>query len=59
MVTYESDYPHQDTTWPHTLEYAKQQFAGFSPTDIDAIIRGNAIRMLGLPDDIHSGLTAK
>lgn len=43
-----SDYPHTDTTWPNTLEVATQMM-GHLPADVQyKILRGNAIRMLGL-----------
>jgi predicted TIM-barrel fold metal-dependent hydrolase len=47
-VTFETDYPHTDSTWPHTLEVA-QDLMGHLPQDVvDKICRGNAQRMLGL-----------
>ena len=47
-VTYESDYPHSDSTWPHTRKIAEEQTRGLDPATIELIMRGNAIRMLGL-----------
>ena len=42
------DYPHTDSTWPHTKEVATQLMEGV-PTDVvEKIMRGNARRMLGL-----------
>ena len=50
-VTFETDYPHTDSTWPHTLEVA-QAMMGDLPADVVyKIVRGNAIRMLGLDLD--------
>ena len=47
-ITFETDYPHTDTTWPHTLEVATQMM-GHLPADVQyKILRGNAIRMLHL-----------
>ena len=47
-TTFETDYPHSDSTWPHTLETAKK-LMGHLPADvIYKIVRGNAIRMLSL-----------
>jgi len=47
-VMFETDYPHQDSTWPHTRQAAVDQF-GFLPADqIEKIARGNAIKLLGL-----------
>ncbi len=50
-ITFETDYPHTDSTWPNTLEVA-QDLMGHLPQDVvDKICRGNAQRMLGLPQD--------
>jgi predicted TIM-barrel fold metal-dependent hydrolase len=47
-VTYESDYPHSDSTWPHTRQIAEEQMKGLDAEVIEKIVRGNAIRMLRL-----------
>ncbi len=47
-VLFETDYPHQDGTWPHSREAAAMQFGHLPQTAIDQIARGNAIRLLGL-----------
>ena len=47
-VTYESDYPHSDSTWPNTRAIAEEQMKGLDDDAIEAIVRGNAIRMLHL-----------
>ena len=47
-VTYESDYPHSDSTWPHTRQIAEEQMKGLDDDVIEKIVRGNAIRMLRL-----------
>lgn len=47
-VTYESDYPHSDSTWPHTRQIAEEQMKELDPEVIELIVRGNAIRMLQL-----------
>jgi predicted TIM-barrel fold metal-dependent hydrolase len=50
-TTFETDYPHSDSTWPHTLETAKK-LMGHLPDDvIYKIVRGNAIKMLSLDLD--------
>ena len=51
-VVFESDYPHQDSTWPFTREAAAQQFGSLDQASIDKIARGNAIRLLGLDPNI-------
>jgi predicted TIM-barrel fold metal-dependent hydrolase len=52
QITFETDYPHQDTTWPDTLAYVERITAGLPETDVRKILRDNAIRMLGLPETI-------
>jgi predicted TIM-barrel fold metal-dependent hydrolase len=47
-VVFESDYPHQDGTWPHTREAAATQFGHLDQATVDRIARGNAIDLLGL-----------
>ena len=47
-IAFETDYPHQDGTWPHTEEVAEKLFGHLDEADIERIVRGNAIRFLGL-----------
>jgi predicted TIM-barrel fold metal-dependent hydrolase len=47
-VLFETDYPHQDGTWPHSREAAAMQFGHLDQAKIDKIARGNAIRLLAL-----------
>ena len=47
-VTYESDYPHSDSTWPDTRALAEEHMKELSADVIEKIVRGNAIRMLDL-----------
>ena len=47
-ITFETDYPHTDTTWPHTKQVAEDMM-GHLPADVVwKIVRGNAARMLSL-----------
>ncbi len=45
-VTYESDYPHSDSTWPHTAKIAAEQMSHLSDDVVYKLLRGNAIKML-------------
>ena len=45
-VTYESDYPHSDSTWPHTAKMAAEQTADLPDDVVYKVLRGNAIKML-------------
>jgi predicted TIM-barrel fold metal-dependent hydrolase len=47
-TTFETDYPHTDSTWPHTKKVAQELMAGLSDDVIYKLVRGNAIRMLEL-----------
>jgi predicted TIM-barrel fold metal-dependent hydrolase len=47
-VTFETDYPHSDSTWPHTRKVAMEIMKDLDDETIVKIVRGNAIRMLGL-----------
>jgi predicted TIM-barrel fold metal-dependent hydrolase len=51
-VTFETDYPHTDSTWPETKQVAQAMTEGLTPAVIAKVLRGNAIRMLGLPLDV-------
>ena len=47
-VVFETDYPHQDGTWPHSREAAARQFGHLDQPAVNRIARGNAIALLGL-----------
>lgn len=50
-VTFEADYPHVDSTWPYTREVAQKLMYDLEPDVIRDLVRGNALRMLGMADD--------
>ena len=45
-ITFETDYPHTDSTWPDTKEVATELMKGVPDDAVYKIMRGNAIRML-------------
>jgi predicted TIM-barrel fold metal-dependent hydrolase len=47
-ITFETDYPHTDSTWPDTKDIATVMFAGLDDETVYKICRGNAIKMLHL-----------
>ena len=47
-ITYESDYPHSDSTWPRTREIAEEQMADLNDEQRRKMVRGNAIKLFGL-----------
>ena len=50
-VTFETDYPHSDSTWPDTKEVFTDMVRDLPDEDVYKIARGNAITMLGLDLD--------
>ena len=50
-VAFETDYPHSDSTWPHSREAAALQFGFLDQASINRIARGTAIELLGLDLD--------
>ncbi|HEX2737788.1 MAG TPA: amidohydrolase family protein, partial [Acidimicrobiia bacterium] len=50
-VTFETDYPHSDSTWPDTKKVAEDIMKDLDDDTIYKIVRGNAIRMLHLDLD--------
>ncbi len=47
-IVFETDYPHQDGTWPFSRQAAAEQFGRLDDESIHKIARGNAIRLLDL-----------
>ena len=43
-----SDYPHSDSTWPHSMKIIEEQFKGVSSGDKYNMIAGNAVRLYKL-----------
>jgi predicted TIM-barrel fold metal-dependent hydrolase len=48
QVLFETDYPHQDGTWPHSQQVASELLHGLDPVTVEKILRGNAKKLLGL-----------
>ena len=47
-IMFETDYPHSDSTWPHSVKKAEEQFGHLDEVSVRKIARGNAIRLFGL-----------
>jgi predicted TIM-barrel fold metal-dependent hydrolase len=47
-ICFETDYPHTDTTWPTSKEYAEKITAHLDDEMTYKVLRGNAIKMLEL-----------
>jgi predicted TIM-barrel fold metal-dependent hydrolase len=48
-ICLESDYPHQDGTWPDTQELLRAQLAGFPADDVRKLTWENASRLFDFP----------
>lgn len=47
-ITFETDYPHSDSTWPDTPAVASRLLEGLTDDEIHKIVRGNAIDLFSL-----------
>jgi predicted TIM-barrel fold metal-dependent hydrolase len=54
QLTFESDYPHMDSTWPNTLASAEHALASYSDEDVEKVVRGNAIKLFQLPEHLSN-----
>jgi predicted TIM-barrel fold metal-dependent hydrolase len=58
IITFETDYPHQDSTWPHSKEYATKVMGHLPQDEVDKIVRNNAIALFDLPASIPAPFAA-
>jgi predicted TIM-barrel fold metal-dependent hydrolase len=49
-LTFETDYPHQDGTWPNSRAVVEEMATILSQEDLTMVVRGNALRMLGIAE---------
>lgn len=54
IVCLESDYPHSDSTWPHTPERLAPKLAGLSPETVAKITHRNAMAHFGFDPFTHA-----
>ncbi len=47
-ITFETDYPHSDSTWPDTRAVVAKMLDGLSADEIYKVVRGNAIDLFDL-----------
>jgi predicted TIM-barrel fold metal-dependent hydrolase len=47
QITFETDYPHQDSTWPHTLDAVRKFAPTLSADELAKVLRGNALTLIG------------
>jgi predicted TIM-barrel fold metal-dependent hydrolase len=48
QITFETDYPHQDSTWPDSVAVVKRMADVVSAADLHRIVRDNAIDLFAL-----------
>jgi predicted TIM-barrel fold metal-dependent hydrolase len=48
QITFETDYPHQDSTWPNTVATVEKFRDKLTDEELEKVLRGNAARMLGI-----------
>jgi predicted TIM-barrel fold metal-dependent hydrolase len=54
QLVFETDYPHQDSTWPDTPAVVAEIAAHVPPEELELLVRDNAITMLDLdPGDLR------
>jgi predicted TIM-barrel fold metal-dependent hydrolase len=54
QLVFETDYPHQDSTWPNTMDVVAEIAARVTPEELEMLVRNNAIEMLHLdPADLR------
>lgn len=51
QISFEVDYPHQDTTWPASNLAIEKMAKVMSPSDLEKVLRGNSLSMLELPNE--------
>jgi predicted TIM-barrel fold metal-dependent hydrolase len=44
-ILWSSDYPHTDSTWPHSQDLITQAFGGIPQADVQKIVGANAARL--------------
>ena len=54
QLVFETDYPHQDSTWPHTTELVAEIAERVPADELEMLVRTNAVTMLDLdPTDLR------
>jgi predicted TIM-barrel fold metal-dependent hydrolase len=51
-VCWGTDFPHQESEWPHSMGVAERNFAGVPEDERVKMVAGNIIRFLGLKDAV-------
>jgi predicted TIM-barrel fold metal-dependent hydrolase len=58
QLVFETDYPHQDSTWPNTMDVVADIASRVTPEELEMLVRTNAIEMLRLdPADLRPAVS--
>jgi predicted TIM-barrel fold metal-dependent hydrolase len=49
QLMWASDYPHSDSTWPHSRKVIERDFGGVPAAELEALVGGNAAALYGFP----------
>ena len=54
LLMWSSDYPHQNSTWPHSRDVIARDLGGFSPEDRDKMLWKNVVELhkLSIPEPV-------
>ena len=58
-IMWGSDYPHPEGSWPYTHEQRIETFRGLPPSEIEAMLGGNAVRFYGFDAEKLAPLVAR
>jgi predicted TIM-barrel fold metal-dependent hydrolase len=58
-IMWGSDFPHKEGCWPFSKEHLRLAFAGIDPTEVQAMVGGNAARVYGFDLDALSPIAAR
>ena len=47
QLMWASDYPHSDSTWPHSRKVIERDFEGVGDAELELLVAGNAARVYG------------
>jgi predicted TIM-barrel fold metal-dependent hydrolase len=58
-IMWGSDFPHKEGCWPFSHEHLRLAFAGVEPTEVQAMVGGNAARVYGFDLDALAPIAAR
>ena len=58
-ILFGRDYPHPESTWPNTLDWLRDAFAGVPEAELRAMLGENAISFFGLDRDVLGAIAKK